>query len=275
MFSPSCAKLSSVGLVLLSLGLAQPETLLAQGPGCACPAPCAPAACCAPVTCCAPPPPPDVCTCTTYKPVCDTCYHQQPVVTYHDVCKTCYRQEPYCVTVPVTKVDCVTCDQGCYKMVWCPHIVTKQVPRVEYHQQVCCRTVPYTVSQRVPQVMTQIVPEYRVRYCPQTHTFLKPNCNPCPCPCPCCPPPVPAACGAPGPYLSQGASPGFAPQAMVAGPATQPQQSMPMVSPSSVASVPPTAAEPVASSGADATDPYVRARAAANVWQANRNLAAQ
>ena len=80
MFSPS-REFRSFGLVLLSLGLANPGTLLAQGPGCCAPAPCAPATCCAPpVTCCAPPPPPDVCTCTTYKPVCETCYHQQPIV---------------------------------------------------------------------------------------------------------------------------------------------------------------------------------------------------
>ncbi len=263
MFSPSRATLPSFGLILLSLGLAQPGTLLAQGPGCNCPAPCAPVTCCAPpVTCCAPPPPPDVCTCTTYKPVCDTCYHQQPVVTYHDVCRTCYRQEPYCVTVPVTKVDCVTCDEGCYKMVWCPRVVTKQVPRVEYHQQVCCRTVPYTVNQRVPQVMTQIVPEYRVRYCPETHTFIKPPCNPCPC----CPPVAPG-CGVPGPYMSQAAPAGMPLQSMVAAPVGQQQ---PMLAP-----VPQTSGAPVAAAGADSSDPYLRARAAANVWQANRNLAAQ
>ena len=192
MFSPS-REFRSFGLVLLSLGLAYPGTLLGPRARLLCSGSVRPATCCAPpVTCCAPPPPPDVCTCTTYKPVCDTCYHQQPIVTYHDVCRTCYRQEPYCVTVPVTKVDCITCDEGCYKMVWCPHIVTKQVPRTEYRQQTCCRTVPYTVTQRVPQVMMQTVPEYRVRYCPETHTYIKPPCNPCPC----CPMPCAPGCGA-------------------------------------------------------------------------------
>jgi hypothetical protein len=275
MFSPSRANLTSFSLIVLSLGLAQPVALLAQAPGCSCPAPCAPISCCAPpVTCCAPPPPPDVCTCTTYKPVCDTCYHQQPVVTYHDVCRTCYRQEPYCVTVPVTKVDCVTCDEGCYKMVWCPRMVTKQVPRVEYHQQQCCRTVPYTVTQRVPQVMTQIVPEYRVRYCPQTHTFIKPNC--CPqapsCGVPSCGVPgcgVPGCgvpgCGVPGPYVSQVAPAGMPAQALAAAPMLQ--QQLPSVQQAS-------SGAPAASNGADA-DAYARARAAANVWQTNRNLAAQ
>jgi hypothetical protein len=168
------------------------------------------------------------------------------------------------VTVPVTKVDCVTCDEGCYKMVWCPKIVTKQVPRVEYHQQVCCRTVPYTVSQRVPQVMTQIVPEYRVRYCPETHTFIKPPCNPCPC----CPPVAPGcgvpACGVPVPFMSQAAPAGYPQQAMVA---AQPQ---PMLAP-----VPQASTGSVAGTNPDNADAYARARSAANVWQANRNLAAQ
>jgi hypothetical protein len=147
-------------------------------------------------------------------------------------------------------------------MVWCPRIVTKQVPRVEYHQQVCCRTVPYTVNQRVPQVMTQIVPEFRVRYCPETHTFIKPPCNPCPC----CPPVVPG-CGVPGPYMSQAAAAGLPPQAMVAAPMGQQQ---PMLAP-----VPQPSAAPVAAAGTDGSDAYARARAAANVWQTNRNLAAQ
>jgi hypothetical protein len=266
MFSPSRAILRSLGLILLSVGLAQPGTLVADPPGCGCPPPCAP------VTCCAPCPPPDVCTCTTYKPVCDTCYHQQPVVTYHDVCRTCYRQEPYCVTVPVTKVDCVTVDEGCYKMVWCPRPVTKQVPRVEYHQQVCCRTVPYTVSQRVPHVTTQCVPEYRVRYCPETHTFLKPPCRPCPCPCPCCPP---VGCGAPGPYTSQATPGGFVPQAMASIPAAQPQQQPVLASDSATLTPVPQAAPQESSTSAAITNPYLRARSAANVWQTNRNLAAQ
>jgi hypothetical protein len=265
MFSPSRALLPTFGLALLSVGLAQPGTLLGQGPGCCCPAPCAP--------CCVPPPPPDVCTCTSYRPVCDTCYHQQPVVTYHDICRTCYRQEPYCVTVPVTRFHCVTCDEGCYKMVWCPRIVTRQVPHTEYRQQACCRTVPYTVSQRVPQVMTQIVPEYRVRYCPETHTFLKPPCNPCPCPCPCPPPVAPGCCG-PGPYLGQ-STPGAAPtEAMVAAPAAQPQQ--PMMATAPLAPVPQAApmtapTEQIMPTNGQSSDGYQRAQAVANVWQATRN----
>jgi hypothetical protein len=268
MFSPSRTFLRSLVLILLSVGLVQPGTLLAD-PGCGCPPPCAPATCCMPCPC----PPPDVCTCTTYKPVCDTCYHQQPVVSYHDVCRTCYRQEPYCVTVPVTKVDCVTVDEGCYKMVWCPRPVVKQIPRVEYHQQMCCRTVPYTVSQRVPHVMTQIVPEYRVRYCPETHTFLKPPCRPCcPCPCPC----PPAGCGVPGPYTTQATPAGFVPQAMASIPAVQPQQPALASDSATLTPIPQAAPQESADSTNGAvTNPYLRARSAANVWQTNRNLAAQ
>ena len=74
---------------------------------------------------------------------------------YHQVCKTCYRQEQYCVNVPVTKFNCVTVDEGCYKMVWCPRPVVKQIPYTEYHQQVCSRCVPYTVTQCVPHVTDQ------------------------------------------------------------------------------------------------------------------------
>jgi hypothetical protein len=270
MFSPSRAFLPSFGLVVLSLGLANP--LFAQGPGCCAPAPCAPATCCAPVTCCAPPPPPDVCTCTTYKPVCETCYHQQPIMTYRDVCRTCYRQEPYCVTVPVTKIDCITCDEGCYKMVWCPRIVTKQVPRTEYRQQMCCRTVPYTVTQRVPQVMMQTVPEYRVRYCPETHTYIKPPCNPCPC----CPMPCAPSCAGPAPYLGQATPASPLTQAIATAPPAQPQQPPVTTAPVQLAPVPQSAApESIAAAGNDSTDAYLRARSAANVWQASHTPTAQ
>src|SRR5579885_2870186 len=204
MFSSSRGFLRSSALLVLAVGLVQPANIFGQAPCVAPPAPscgapvtcCAPPTCCPPAPCCAPCPPPDICTCTTFKPVCDTCYRTQQCVGYHQVCKTCYRQEPYCVTVPVTKVNCVTVDEGCYKMVWCPRPVVKQIPYTEYHQQVCSRTVPYTVTQCVPHVTTQVIPETHVRYVPCTQTFLKPPCNTCPpCGCgPCCPPP---GCAAP------------------------------------------------------------------------------
>lgn len=256
-------QLLSASMVLLSVWFGRPGAATADGPGCC--APCAPA-------CCAPCPPPDVCTCTTYKPVCHTCYRPQPLVTYQNICRTCYRQEPYCVTVPVTKVDCVRCDEGCYKMVWCPRIVTRQIPRVEYHQQVCSRCVPYTVSQCVPRCTTQMVPEHRISYCPQTYTYVKPPC----CPCPCCPAP---ACGAPGAYMSQAAPAGYAPQAVASAQMAAPQPTLAVdqavLSPVPQAVTVPTAGMQDAASANAMNNPYLRARAAANVWQSPRGYAAQ
>lgn len=259
--------------------------------------PMAPGACCNPVggACCPPcQQPPDICTCTSFKPVVNTSFRQQQVVGYHDVCRTCYKQEQYCETVPVTKVDCVTVDEGCYKMVWCPKVVTKQVPRVEYHQQVRCRTVPFTVTQKVPHVTTHCVPEYHVRYVPQTRTFVKPACPTCP-PVPSCAQPAPG-CGYPVPLTSRGAGP-IGGQAMASIP-SMPMQQGPMVmqqqgpipmqqagpisgpaGPDARMKVVPQAAAPVGDGSVAATgatsNPYVRARSAANVWQTNRGLTAR
>ena len=230
-----------------------------------------PLTCCAPpVTCCAPPPPPDVCTCTTYKPVCDTCYHQQPVVTYHDVCRTCYRQEPYCVTVPVTKVDCVTCDEGCYKMVWCPHIVTKQVPRTEYHQQI---VLPHRAVHGQParaagdDANRSRVPRPLLSGNAHVHQAAVQS--------------VPVL---PDAVCSELRSPVSVPVAGDCRPACRRKRwsrlrpisrSSPRLRPAPAiarAGAAGTASpEPVAAEWRRLTDPYLRARAAANVWQANRN----
>jgi hypothetical protein len=72
--------------------------------------------------------------------------------------------------------------------------------------------------------------------------------------------------------MSQSMPAGMPPQAMVSAPAGQPQQ--PALSPDSAILAPVPQAAPVAAASAE-TDPYLRARAAANVWQTNRNLAAQ
>jgi len=289
MFSLTRGKLRSFAMALVGVGLVGLGAVTAAPPGYGPPpaAGCAPAGCC-PAPCCATcGQPPDICTCTTFKPVCDTCYHTQPVVGYHNVCRTCYRQEPYCVTVPVTKVDCVTVDEGCYKMVWCPRVVTKQVPRVEYHQQVCTRTVPFTVSQCVPHVTNVVVPECRTRYVPQTQTFIKP-------PTPCCPPPCAPGCGAPYPMTQMApagmpqqpmvAAPMMPQQQQVAAPGMMPQQqAAPAVDPATLTPVPlitvPSVSadspQTVASTNGAITNPYLRARSAANVWQTNRGMAAQ
>jgi len=294
MFSSSRGFLRSSGLLVLAVGLVQPANIFGQAPGCvappaaSCGAPatcCAPPTCCPPAPCCAPCPPPDICTCTTFKPVCDTTYRTQQCVGYHQVCKTCYRQEPYCVTVPVTKVNCVTVDEGCYKMVWCPRPVVKQIPYTEYHQQVCSRTVPYTVTQCVQHVTTQVIPECHVRYVPCTHTYLKPPCVPC-APCSCCPAAAPS-CGAPFPLSQQMPAGGFTSQGIASATPNMPQQPFangePDVAPATqyrsvpaqqyappaapLANVSPTE---VASNTNVPASSYGNAQAAANVWQATR-----
>jgi hypothetical protein len=73
--------------------------------------------------------------------------------------------------------------------------------------------------------------------------------------------------------MSQSMPAGMPQQAMVSAPAGQPQQ--PALSPDSAILAPVPQAAPVAAASAESTDPYLRARAAANVWQTNRNLAAQ
>jgi hypothetical protein len=175
-------KLSAGCLFFAALGMAMPSLLCAQGPRAGCDPPLCP-------------PAKQICTCTTLNPVVETRYHKQQVVNYCDVKKTCYRQEQFCYTVPVTKVDCVTVDEGCYKTIWVPKPVVKQVPRTEYQQRVGCRNVPYEVCQKVPQVSTICVPEHRVRYVPGgtcTSERSVPNCN-----APCGAPGVPPMTGSP------------------------------------------------------------------------------
>jgi hypothetical protein len=273
MFSLSRGVLQSIGPAILAMGIATPFGAQAQMPNCGVP----------PMgsTCGQPP---DVCTCTTYKPVVDTCYHQQPITTYKDVNHTCYRQEQYCVSVPVTKYDCVRVDQGCYKMVWCPNVITKQVPRTEMRQQVCTRSVPYTVSQRVPQTTVQTIPEYRVHYVPQTHTFVKPPTPSCAQPLPNCAQPVLPGINYGGPMGS--AAPIGGPMSMVQ--SAPVQQAMPanegLVQPPNgpMAPVPQMSRQgqpaesmdgTVASTNAPTMNQFARARAAGNVWQASRGFA--
>jgi hypothetical protein len=282
MFSLSRGNVLASSLILLNIGLGAPAVLVAQGPAAPCVSPpagcCAPAACGAPATCCPCPQPPDICTCTTFRPVCETTYHPQQVVGYHEVCRTCYRQEPYCVTVPVTRMQCVTSDEGCYKMVWCPRIVTRQVPHTEYRQQVCSRTVPYTVTQRVPHVTNVCVPECRTHYVPQTNTYLKPPCpQPC-CTAPCCPGPA-CGCGVP---LTQNTPAAYPAQAMAAAAPIQQQAGvLTPEAPAALAQVPyPDASaannQAVIPTSAQVPDPsYLRAQQAAAAWASNRAMAQQ
>lgn len=165
------------GLLLLTAGAVAPLTAVAGG------VPGMDLSCC---THCAKPP--SVCTCTTYHPVVDTWYRRENFTVMRDVQKTVCRQEPCVETFPVTKVDCITVDEGCYKMVWCPKPVTKHIPRTELHQRTTMRTVVDQVTCQVPEMCSRVVPECRVRYVPRTQTFV---CNDGACPsCPtggCCP----------------------------------------------------------------------------------------
>jgi hypothetical protein len=281
MFSLSREFLRSSGLLLLAAGLVQPAVSFGQAPGC-----CAPAPCCPPTPCCAPCPPPDICTCTTFRPVCETCYRTQQCVGYHQVCKTCYRQEQYCVNVPVCKVNCVTVDEGCWKTIWCPRPVVKQIPYTEMHQQVCSRCVPYTVTQCVPHVTCQVVPECHVRYVPCTHTYLKPACPTC-CAPPCCPTVAPG-CGAPMPLSQVTPETGYPTQGLAAAAPSLPQQPFstgePDVAPGSqynpapaqqtspsASPMMPMSQTQVASATNVTADSYAGAQAA-NVWQAGHGF---
>ncbi len=166
--------------------------------GCAQPlAVAAPPAVCAPV-CPVPPPtqtvgPPVaqscVKTCTTVHPVVETRYRQENFMTYRTECRTAVRQEAYCQTVPVTHIENVTRDEGCYQMVWVPKPVTRQVCKTTYQQRTAYRNVPYQYQVQVPEMKCRVVPQQSVRYVQQTHTFAEPMTPICP-PVPSCAAPV-------------------------------------------------------------------------------------
>ncbi|MCC7419877.1 MAG: hypothetical protein IT428_06340 [Planctomycetaceae bacterium] len=146
-----------------------------------------------------------VCCCSQRtRPVIETRMRPQQCVTYQDRKRVACRTEAYCETVPVTKVDCVTVDEGCYQMVWVPKPVTKSIPRTEYHQRTAYRTVPYEVCEKVPVTYTQMVPEQTIRYVTEhvavTTTAPVPLCMPQPA----CPPA--SACG---PFGIPSVTPGF------------------------------------------------------------------
>ncbi len=103
-------------------------------------------------------------TATTLKPVMETHYLQRPVMTTRNVLETQYRTEQYTETVPVQTTECITVDEGCYKMVWVPKMVTKQIPKTCYQQRTACRTVPYQVTRQVQECTTRTVPVQTVRY---------------------------------------------------------------------------------------------------------------
>jgi hypothetical protein len=112
------------------------------------------------------------CTCTTpapqtsYQPVIETQYAQQPVIQQHDVAVTEYRAEPVLETVPVASYENVVVDEGSYQTVWVPRLTTKTVARTSFQTRAAYRTVPYQVTRRISEYATQSVPYSTVRYVP-------------------------------------------------------------------------------------------------------------
>jgi hypothetical protein len=115
------------------------------------------------------------CTCTTFRPIVETCYHKEKCLTFVDVQRTAFKREMHIEAVPVTKLDCITVDEGCYKMVWVPNLRTKTIARTELHQRVGCHTVPVQINCKQPVVTEHLVPHQRVRYVAETHTFEVPQ----------------------------------------------------------------------------------------------------
>ena len=109
---------------------------------------------------------------TTYQPVVETQYAQQPVLQQRDVMMTEYRNEAVVETVPSTVYENVTVDEGSYQTVWVPRLTTKAVARTVYQNRLSSRTVPYQVTRRVSEYATQTVPYQAVRYVPSTSTGL-------------------------------------------------------------------------------------------------------
>ncbi len=171
-------------------------------------------------------------TCVRWKPVTETCMRRQDCLTYHDVCRTAYRQEQYETCVPKTCYNQVTVDEGCYQMVWVPKPVTKTVAKTVMEKQLACRNVPYTYTEKVPQMTSRWVPEQRTRYVAETYQqyVRKPFCQAMPTqrtvtaaapPCveaaPSCTPPAAPSCSSPvwspvAPQPTFSPQPTFAPQ---------------------------------------------------------------
>ena len=158
------------------------------------------------------------------RPVVGVQYRPQQVVTYQDVVKTQVRREQQVVSVPVTTTRQVTVDEGSYRMVWVPNMVTRQVAETTLQQQVRQRDVPYQVVERIPQVQTQLVPQRTVHYVPEYRTVFGA--------------PVPVAAGvpvySPAPIaMAPQASPEAAPTPVAQAPAPTPVATTPQAADSS------------------------------------------
>ncbi len=88
-----------------------------------------------------------------------TMMRPRQTTTYVDVPRTVMRREATQVQVPTTSIEQVTLDEGSYQKVWVPRMVTRQVPRTVMQTQVQYRDVATQVTERVPRVSTEWVPE--------------------------------------------------------------------------------------------------------------------
>jgi hypothetical protein len=87
-----------------------------------------------------------------------TYLREERVVSMQPVTRTEIRREAQVVSVPITTQRQVTVDEGGYKTVWVPKLVTRNVVETGVQQQVQYRNVPYQVVQQVPVMQTRLVP---------------------------------------------------------------------------------------------------------------------
>lgn len=109
---------------------------------------------------------------TTYQPVVETQYAQQPVLQQRDVVSTEYRNEAVTETVPATVYENVMVDEGSYQTVWVPKMTARAQAKTVYQTRTSYRSTPYQVTRRVSEYGTQTVPYQTVRYVPSTSTGL-------------------------------------------------------------------------------------------------------
>jgi hypothetical protein len=109
---------------------------------------------------------------TSYQPVYETQYVQQPVLQQRDVPVTEYRTEAVNESVPTTVYENVMVDEGSYQTVWVPRMTSKTVAKTVYQNRTSYRSVPYQTTRRISEYTTQTIPQQTVRYVPSTTNSL-------------------------------------------------------------------------------------------------------
>ena len=108
------------------------------------------------------------CGCAALQPTIETSFRQENVLTYQDVARVGLRQETRVEGVPVTTFEQVTLDEGSYQMVWVPRPVTRTIARTTLQPRLTQRTIPYTYTERVPQIAARLVPQQTVLVAPRS-----------------------------------------------------------------------------------------------------------